>query len=465
MQSRRRLFRLAALGLAPTWRALGLAPAIAQTQQNLGDDVVAVVANASAMNIVDVTARLDEQMSSYLEESGLARRERAKELSVARGTADVRVNASNPDWVRFRSLAYERAYADAQTNYLTSQGLRVVSSVANELFRAAGEEPPPFDAGPERAAGQLNDLFRKLIGVADARVTQILREANVDPQQYEVAPPPQRYVQLRDAFRRTTTRRVIGELSGMLACKTFEGHDGQGNFVISVIAVVSPRLRDFAQEVRRRRGDLEPNLARAGNPETIIANKDDLVRQFGVRQLFDTEGNPVLVGFGQWAAGSLGANAGTAVMASLDRAAVSQARAMADAALGYFLSSNAGYEETGTVGDAVEQAVNRMPNNEVLPDGAATPILLDGLRQKFQARSGVDLVGLTDLGGVWRHKHPITGRYIIGVVRMWSASGERAMRAMRDRRPPAATVAPGATPPSGPPGSSSGRTLMRSEDF
>ncbi len=464
MQSRRRLFRLAALGLAPTWRALGLAPAIAQTQQNLGDDVVAVVANASAMTIVDVTARLEAQMSSYLEESGLARRERAKELAVARGSADVPVNASNPDWVRFRSLAYERAYADAQTSYLTSQSLRVVSNVANGLFRAAGEEPPPFDEGPERAEGQLNDLFRKLVGVADARVTQLLREANIDPQRYEVASPPQRYVQLRDAFRRTTTRRAIGELSGMLACKTFEGHNGQGDFVISVIAVVSPRLRDFAQEVRRRRGDLEPNLARAGDPETIISNKDDLVRQFGVRQLFDSEGNPVLVGFGQWAAGSFGANAGTAVMASLDRAAVSQARAMADAALGYFLSSNAGYEETSTVGDAVELAVNRMPNNDVLPDGAATPALLDGLRKQFQARSSAELVGLTDLGGVWRHKHPVTGRDIVGVVRMWSASGERATRALRERRP-AATAAPGTTPPNGAPGNSSGRTLMRSEDF
>jgi len=463
VQTRRNMLAVVATGLLPWWRALGIGSALAAEDQEGGDVVRAVAQVAAAPSHLDVATGIDQQITAFLRESGLARRERRNELSTSRGVADVRVNASNPDWVRFRTLAYERAYAQAQTAYLTSQGLRIVSQASNDFYKAAGEEPPPYDAGAEQAPGRINDLLRKLVGAADGRVNELLRSMNIDPRQYEVTPPPQRYVMLSDAFRRSTIRRALGELVGMVPCKSFEAHDGQGNFQIGVLAVVSPKMKDFAIEMRRRRGEFEPDPARAGNLDALTENKDDLVRQFGVRQIFDEDGGPVLVGFGQWAAASLGAGGGNARAAALDRAAVSQARATADAQIGFFLSASAAFETNNEVGDLVESAASRLPDNYIQQE-ADTAKLLDAVRERLQVRSNSEIVGLKDLE-VWRHKHPVTGREIVGVVRIWTAAAERATRALRDRRPPSPARAPAVVPGQGQPGSAAGRTLMRTEDF
>jgi len=432
-----------------------------------GDEVSAAARASGAPGTHNVAAAIEQQMTDYIRGSPLQELQTKGTITIVRGIADVRVNASNRDWVRFRSTAYERAYTDAQAKFLESQGLRIAAQASNDYFSAGGEEPPPFNAGAAQAPGQMNDLFRKLAGLANAQIDQLLREASLDPRQYEVAPPPQRAVMLRDSYRRSTVRRALGELSGMIACKTFEGHDGQGNFQIGVVGVISQRLTDFAADVLRRRGDFTPNPANAGeSPETILDNKDDLVRQFGARRIFDAEGYPVIIAFGQWASANLGAGGSAARTNALERAAISQARAMADTQLSFFLSSQAAFETDNRAGDIYEAAVSRMPDNSVLPEADGIAII-DRVRERYQATSNVNIVGLADLGGVWRHKHPVTGADIIGVVRIWSPRAEQAARARQERPAPATQVLQPqqAVPPAAPPGTESGRSLMRARDF
>lgn len=436
-------------------------------QAGASADEVAAAARASASpGRHNVAAAIGQQMDEYVRESSLGELQTQGILTIVRGTADVRVNASHGDWVRFRSIAYEKAYADAQATFLSSQGLRIASQVSDDFYSAGGEEPPPFNAGSEQAPGRLNDLFRKLAGLANAEIDRLLHEANLDPRQYEVAPAPQRTIMLRHAYRRSTVRRALGELSGMVACKTFEGHDGQGNFQIGVVGVVSPRLREFAAEVLRRRGDFTPDPSRAGDPpERIMDNKDDLLRQFGARRIFDPRGYPIIVAFGQWAAASLGAGGSVARANALERAAISQARAMADAQIGFFLSSRAAFDTENVAGETLEEAVSRMPDNSALPEATATSIV-DRVRQRYQARSEVTIVGLADLGGVWRHRHPVTGAEIIGVVRIWSPMAEQAARGLQERPAPSPANQPQrAAPPATAPGTESGRSLMRTRDF
>jgi hypothetical protein len=442
--------RRAALVLPALWLNALPRPAAAQSNDAVQAASDAVLARTEAVS------NINQQIENYKQESGLAAR---RDLILVSDVADVRVSGSHPDWVRYRTLAYDRALMGAQTEYIKQQGQHIASETVASLFKAANQDPPPFDPGAAGAPGQLNDILRKVAGFVGGKLDEKLRELNIDPKESERAAPPQRHVQLREAFNKSTVSRSFGELVGMMPVKTFEGHDGAGNYRIGVVAVASPAMKELAQQVLRARGQFPADPARAGNPRDVLRDKDDLARQFGVRRLFDEEGSPVILSFGQWgiAPGSSGAAA-----EAMYRVALQQAKSLADAQIAEFLAASADFEGKTEVGELMEQAVNRMPDGYVGQEATVTQ-LLDGRNQVARRRSQAQVTGLRDLG-TWTHRHPETKQLIIGAVRIWSATHERTVRAIRDQR-----AAPAATGPApradGPAGVQAGRSLMRAEDF
>lgn len=443
--------RRATLVLPALWLA-GLARPVAAQ----GTDAIQAAGDAVLARIESHGA-VQAQIDAYLEEAALLGR---NDLSVVTAIADVRVSASHPDWVRHRMLAYDRAMMAAQADYAQQQGKRIATDTVNSMFHAADQEPPPYNPGAEGAPGQLNDILRKVAGFVGGKLDEKLRELNIDPKEFERAAPPQRYVQLREAFNKTVVSRAIGDLVGMTPVKTFEGGDGAGNYRIGVVAVVSQASRELAQQVLRARGQFPADPARAGRPREVLRDKDDLVSQFGIRRMFDEEGSPVIISFGQWsiAPGSSGAAA-----EAMYRVAMQQAKSLADAQIAEFLSASATYEDKTQVGDMVEKAASRLQDGYVSQEAEMVK-LLDGLSQSTRRQAQAQITGLKDLA-TWNHRHPETKHLIVGVVRIWSAAQERTVRAIRDQRPvPAAATGP-APRGDAPASVRAGRSLMRPEDF
>lgn len=447
---------------------IALAPMLAQAQPAPtppaiaapAPDVVKAVAQAALdENDVDVNQNIQDQIQAYLVKSGLRERQRHHEIEILTATSEVQVPSTNRDWVRQRSLAYDDALLQAEADYVEQQTLRITDETISRVYHAAGQEPPPYDAG--REPGKQAELVRKVVALASGKLDGELRDLGIDPKEYEQAPPPQRYVQFQNALKRKTISRAGGELTGLVTVQTFEGHDGRGNYTIGVVAVVCPSMKELAQEVQTTHGEIQPDPARAQDLTQIYANPALLVRDFGVRRVFDEDGLPVVVSFAQWASDYTGSD--PAVAQEYRRAALESAKQKADGQIAQFISGSMTYDSSSEAGREMLRQAERLPDGYA-QDNAATKTVTAELLTSMHSQASVQVTGEQTLY-TWSRKHPDTKQPIVGVIRVWSAAGEKATRALRDQHDPAAKPVATVEQPHGAPSVQQGRDLMKASDF
>ena len=253
----------------------------------------------------------------------------------------------------------------------------------------------------------------------------------------------------------------IGDLAGLTVMQTFEGHDGKGNHQIGLVAVVSPKMKSFAQSVLRLRGNFPADKAKAQDLRALVKDKEALLQDFGTRWLYDQNGLPILVSFYQW---GLDASGNDPILAAQARdIAVKKATELADAQIAEWLAASATLTTKSETDEKYEKAVDRAIDGYVSQLSPSTT-LIDGLDEIFEQRAHVaNLTGLKTLT-TWGLKHPLSNQMVIGVVRIWSAAGETATRAVKDARPmqpPTETT----SIPNRPAGTVKGRDFNSADDF
>lgn len=437
--------------------AAGLLPLAAAAQDATAPDVMI----APSTTLFDVTSKIEDLINAYVEKSGLGAREARGELAVLRGIAPVNVQTSNPDWVKHRSLAYEMALRSAKADWVSQQNRSITTSLVSRAYRAANQEPPPFKSDDLVKPAQLAEFVNKVQALGIGYLDQALRELGIDPAKYEKVPPAQKHVQLSNEILKVTTTRSIGDLVGLTTVQTFEGHDGRGNHQIGVVAVVSPKMKSFAQSVLRMRGEFPADKSKAQDLSVLISNKDALLQDFGTRWLYDQDGLPVLISFYQWGLSSVGND--PILLAQFRQMALRQATELADAQIAQFLASSATLSTRSEVGERYEKAVERAVDGYIADAGATTK-LIEGLDQLFEERARVEqITGLRTLT-TWGAKHPVGGQMVVGIIRVWSAASEQATRAVKDSRP-LTPPAPARPASSGASGATQGRDFNRASDF
>lgn len=276
----------------------------------------------------------------------------------------VEVPPNDPQWVAYRSLAYQRALLDAQAKYAQRQIEHISEQTATESEKPADAEPPPYvssDSDPTKAA----ELVRKLEALGTGQLDKQLRDLGINPADYERDPEPQRYVRLRKALTYKGMVQAVGDLAGLIPVQTFEKYNGKGTYIIGVVAVVSPRMKDFAKQVLTERGQFPPDAAHASKLADLVANKSKLIRDFGVRWLYDESGLPVLVSFAQWASDYCGPDP---IIAERHREmALEQAELLADGQIADFLKGSVNVTRNDELGYQIAEAADRMPNGYVAP--------------------------------------------------------------------------------------------------
>ena len=444
---------LCATGLA----GLGFVTLPAWAQEVVAPDVLA----STEQPDIDVRSNIEDLIRDYIEQKGLAAREQRGEIAVLQGFGTVNVPSNNPDWVKYRSLAYEQALKDAKARWISQQNHSQTVSLVSRVYRAANQDPPPYQSDDLVKPAKLAEIVAKMQALGTGHLDQALRELGIDPAKYEKTPPAQRHVQLSNEIMKVVTTRSIGDLVGLTTVQTFEGHDGKGNHQIGLVAVVSPKMKSFAQSVLRLRGNFPADKAKAQDLGALVKDKQALLQDFGIRWIYDQNGLPVLVSFYQW---GLDASGNDPVLgAQMRDIAVKKAIELADAQIAQFLAASATLTTKSETGERYEKAVERAVDGYVSQLSPSTK-LIDGLDEIFEERAHVaNLTGLKTLT-TWGLKHPLSNQMVVGVVRIWSAASETATRAVKDARPLNAPAAATRTP-SGPAGTTKGRDFNKADDF
>ena len=426
--------------------------------QQAAVDIQVAVATAPDQRASDPGMTIEDQAEAYIEANGFAEREQRGEISVLRGFATVNVLSTNPQWVAMRSLAYDGALLEAQAAYVVKQNAQIMASFTSDLFKAPGSEPPAFKPD-DTDSTKTAEIVRKLMALGGGQLDKALRELDINPAVYEKAAAPQRFVQMRAALTQKTLTTAFGQLVGLMTVQTFEKPTGQDTYKVGVVAVVSTKMKDFAQRVLSERGNFTPDPGHAGKLSEIVSDHSRLVRDFGVRWRYDAAGLPVIVSFSQWSSDYRGKD--PILAETYKDIAFKQAEQRADAQIADFLKGSVNVKNTTEVGSELTEAANRMPDGYI-EQKASVAKLLNGFQNSTRRQAQVSITGLSTLSR-WTAKHPESGQEIIGVVRTWSAASERATRQLTDGRAPAAA---GATPSSTGPGAvQSGRKLIDATDF
>ncbi len=445
----RQIFALTALiALALT------APSYSQDAQKTNDavDVAAKVATDPPPSVGEL---IDEKIQDFIDKSGFGARERRGELFVLHGTAPINLPASNPDWVKAREIAYADALIEAQAAFVAERFTFQTTNTVKDFYKAGTDEPPPYIDG--RSTNGAVTVLRKLLGVVNGKLDKQLLDMGIDPKEYAKAPEPQKTALLTNHLKIQNIKKSFGDMIGLLPVMTFEANDGAHNFRVGVVAVVSSSMKDFAKQVLSAQGGFQPNSERAQDLTKLYADKKQLLSDFGVRRLYDERGLPVIVSFAQWGSSYSGTDA--AMAATYEDAARRQAEAVADGQISDFLAANVAYSDTSEVGQEQDRIASSLPDTV---STAETVKIVDALTRTIKRTSSAKITGLHTLYQ-WTGRHPASKTPIIGVIRIWSASAEQAIRGLDSPKKADDAASPSAT--KGTPGVTQGRQLMNKDDF
>lgn len=395
----------------------------------------------------DSLGDIHDKIDAYLEQSGLLAP--PAQVSVLQGVGTVLVRSDHPQWVHHRTMAFEEALLTAQQNYIGSQQFGSTSEAILSLYKAANMEPPPYDEGALGDPSKVGELLRKAYAVGGGAMDKALEALGINPKSLEKAPADQKHVQLQRALAISGAERAFGTLAGMVTRRTLEAHDGNGNYQIGVVAVVSPKLQALAQSVQKLRGEFLPDLSKVSDWRKIAADSTALVDMFGVRLMYDLAGLPVLVSFGQWGIERTGSK-NAALVAEFENTAMRQAEIRAGQQLAEFLSASGDLEAKTEFSKQLESIAARHADGYI-EQKDITARIKDPVREALTRRARVtSLTGIMTLRR-WKKQHPDLSQQIVyGAIRYWSAAGEAAIRSQKDGRTELAPA--GAAPPRGPAG-------------
>lgn len=431
------------------------------------DQTAAQIAAAAQPQLVDPGLKLEELIQDF-EASPHGRAFADNDsLFYTTATATVMVKPESREWGNARVLAYKEAMIEAQANYVRFLGLSVKTESVKKMF-SDPSKMPSFSEADLRSANKLAALFDKAVAVAGGKLDQQLDEMGINPEEFRAAPAEKRAKLFERSVAQTTVSRGRAELTGIIPVKTFEAFNEQGDHAVAVAVVASPRFRQFVHDVIESKGDIaaDPSKASAQPLRDLLrANPLALIDDFGIRRMYDEQGYPVLVSFGQ----SSNPYRGNDFQQRADNRELSFISARADS----FANFANLFKASGMVNEAVTQRASRTNTGVAVAEGRDVTLteeaaneIVRAIDNEISSRGSVsDLAGTKELFR-WTQNHPMHGHEINGVVFIWHPQAEQQARSLRNfkpQQPQRAVHQPSRT--TGQSGTSQSRDLMSADDF
>ena len=358
---------------------------------------------------------------------GRAIRERDN-LNVVQGTSLVPVKADNRRWSKARSLTFQNAFVQAMGDYMASVRQRTSVSVIRNFFEDDIPESELRYQEGEAADSYVERIVLKRAALAEHTLDRKLAESGMDQDEIQrLTTPVQKRTALAESIKRTTLNEAMGSAAGLIPVKTFEGVDDEGNTAIGVVAVYSERMRHIANQVAK--GEvIRPDPARSRSPiADQIADFDknaELPNEFGVRVMWDEQGYPAIVSFGQW--GWSPANLSKKKRDRRRKSAMKKAAIDAKSNLAVFVSASTRFSQEGSASADLEEAFN-LPRGGV-PEETEEVEIADKVIETARINAEVTLTGST-VERRWAARHPLLDdQELVGAVVYWSPAREDAIR-------------------------------------
>lgn len=428
------------------------------------------IAQSAEPEFQDPGMKIDDMIAEY-ESSGPGQSFRKKAdqgmLFYTTAAANVMVKPESRDWGNARVMAYKEALLKAQAKYIEFLGVSTTANSVSELFDDASQMPS-FTEKELRSSNKLMELIDKAVAVTSGKLDEKLREMNIDPEEFNKAPREKRALLFERSVEEAVTTKARQSLTGVIPVKTFEAYSKEGDHVVAVAIVASEKFRQFVHDIARSKGDislLSDKAASATIVERLRKDPTALINEFGIRRMYDEQGYPVLVSFGQSSNPYRGSD--YQQRADSRELSFSYSKSQAYGNFAYLFNSMGASEQKSSqkmqnkrIGIVREEDQSISETEEAVVDFVST------MDREISARGSVtNLPGTKELFR-WTKKHPMYGHEINGVVYIWHPVSEQIARDMRNFKPKnQAAEKTKKNTIKGQQGTSQSRDLMSVDDF
>lgn len=325
----------------------------------------------------------------------------------SKGQAPVNADYSSPQFIKSRSMAYERAYLNAIANFMIDSYGRQTTAKVSEFYGNQSEN------AQESPVAKAKSLGEKVALLTDAKLNAALQESGVPAEKYATAGVVERRKLLQDTIAVATMNKVLHMSSGCIPVKTFEARGDDGRYYIGVVVRYDRTSIELAKCFRQK---VRPAISK---PEGMtlaeaLPPEEEMTSNFGVRLYFDETGTPALLSFGQWGSSYTGKSA--AMTERAEEQALNQARLLADSSLTAFINSFMEAAESGDVGENISEGIVFTDDGNATPESVAN--VADVYLKKIKMTGADTMKGRsTAYDEVLTHPN---GHKVAVVVRRWS---------------------------------------------
>lgn len=333
--------------------------------------------------------------------------------------------AQSKQWAKGRQMAYEKAYMEARQEFIKDIFGRQSTSTYRKFFQNESEDNRDFEES--RTTSKLVALWDKIIALKDEQMNQKLLDAGLNPEDYDALPVQQKRILFMDTFIKKSLTRARGDISGMLPLKTFCAVDPEGTTAVGVIAMYSPKLKQLAYEIRNKR-EIQIRKKEGKKLDQWIPETDkELSNEFGIRCVYDENGIPNLISYGQWSYIYSGSSA--SMRYEKKKSAFNVADDLANANISEFLRSSMSYRSENKQGTKIEHAV-------IYEDGFITEEEVEDIIDQTFSRA--DIRSRSEIRArifkKWEYKQE-KGPKTLGIVKIWTPEIDHSRQKVRNWRP------------------------------
>lgn len=375
---------------------------MAQQEPGAADAPEATVATeATIAEEKDVQTMIDEYLASKGWSEGENTKKNGEKFFISIGRGVVQAPRSHRNFAASRVAAFNKAMLDAKRNMAEYLELSITTETTKAYSEGSFPQPPAVDPQePDQSS-----LMGKIQTLIHAKLDKALREEGIDPQaaDKEALAEAAKKQLSSESYSKFISTAAQASICGLQVCNSFEYTPANSKGEIGVIAIWSPKLQKMA-EVMLVGGAIPTGIPKKPIAQQIPKDPTVLLTTFGVQQKLDENGNLVLVSFGQEGAIS---NSPTSA-----NAATRKAQMNAYAAIREFAGENVA---VGTDMLNAESTTEYENAAEEYADASA-------FQEKIKATAAkMNISGIATLRR-WKAKHPVSGKYVYGVICTWSPS-------------------------------------------
>jgi hypothetical protein len=334
------------------------------------------------------------------------------------------LNINEPNFERKRILAFEKAFIDAQKKIAFALSQEILTKTIAEYFHDES-------TGIPKKVDNWKVIKNKVLALTEATLNKMLEKLGVDPSRLGQLSLEEKRKIFLDSIRREVLRKTVEELSGTAIVQTFEGVNKDGSYAVGVIVMYSPKLKQVAYDILNGKEPSFIKLSKGKNlREYLPKTPKGWMASWGVRVVWDSEGYPALISFGQWA---YPYTKNPQRRSRLIEGAKRRAIMLADAYIADFLDSKIVALETGNLGGDIVENIVETPSDEWKEN---IDSLVDKYYSKVKRTSRVKVSGIGTLA-VKTLKTKIGDRYfyIVIAARSWTYRSSQLAQQLRNWKP------------------------------